>query len=289
MTTLRSRDVDVSAWTEPAAIEAWLLAQQRRADDALDLAQMALALAALGRPGIDAAPYVAHLDALAREAAVLAAPGMRADEQVSALNAVLFERGGYAGDSETYDDLANADLMRVIDRKKGLPIALSILYLHVARRLGWPAAGVNFPGHFLVQVGGREAGLLVDPFARGAVRAPAELDRLLKRTQGPEATLAPEHLARAENREILLRLQNNIKLRCLKAGDVAGGLATVERMALVTPANPLIWFEAATLNAELGQLLRARTCLDAVTRLDTERRLAAQVKQLRTRLTARLN
>src|SRR5262245_29560752 len=137
----RSTDVDVSAWTETAAIETWLLEQSRRADAALDLAQMALALAALGRPGIDVAPYAAHLDALAREAAALAAPEMRAAEQVTALNAVLFERGGYAGDSETYDDLANADLMRVIDRKKGLPIALSILYLHLARRLGWAAAG----------------------------------------------------------------------------------------------------------------------------------------------------
>lgn len=281
--------MDVSAWTETAAIESWLLAQSRRADEALDLAQMALALAALARPGIDAAPYAAHLDALAREAAALAAPGMRAEAQVAALNAVLFERGGYAGDSETYDDLANADLMRVIDRRKGLPIALSILYLHVARGLGWPAAGVNFPGHFLVQVGAGERGVLVDPFARGAVRAPAELERLLKRTHGPEAALAPEHLARAANRDILLRLQNNIKLRCVQAGDVAGGLATVERMALIAPANPLVWFEAATLNAELGQLLRARTCLEAVTRLDPERRLAAQVEQLGTRLAARLN
>jgi regulator of sirC expression with transglutaminase-like and TPR domain len=101
--------------------------------------------------------------------------------------------------------------------------------------------------------------------------------------------LAPEHLALAENREILLRLQNNIKIRCLQAGDLAGGLATIERMALITPSNPLVWYEAATLNAEIGQLRRARTCLEAVTRLDRERRLASQVEALLQRLTARLN
>jgi regulator of sirC expression with transglutaminase-like and TPR domain len=278
--------VDVSGWTGTDAIEAWLLEQSRRDDGALDLAQMALALAALGRPGVDAAPYAAHLDALADEAEALSEPGMTAAEQVAALNAVLFDRGGYAGDRETYDDLANADLMRVIDRKKGLPIALSILYLHMARGLGWPAAGVNFPGHFLVQIGSGEEGLIVDPFERGVA---ADLPRLLKQTLGPEAMSATVDLEFADNRGILLRLQNNIKIRCLKAGDMAGGLATVERMALVTPANPNIWFEAATLNAEVGQLRRARTCLEAVTRLDRERRLAGQVEALSQRLTARLN
>ncbi len=278
--------MDVSGWTGTEAIEAWLREQSRRDDRELDIAQMALALAALARPGGDAAPYAAHLDALAGEAEALSEPGMTAAEQVATLNAVLFDRGGYAGDRETYDDLANADLMRVIDRRKGLPIALSILYLHIARAIGWPAAGVNFPGHFLVQVGSGEDGLIVDPFARGA---PADLATLVKQTLGPEAVSGTVDLEFAGNRDILLRLQNNIKIRCLKAGDVAGGLATVERMALVTPDNPVVWFEAAAFNAEIGQLRRARTCLEAVTRLDRERRLAGQVEALSQRLTARLN
>jgi regulator of sirC expression with transglutaminase-like and TPR domain len=281
--------VDVSAWRDTAAIEAWLLEQSKRRDDALDLAQMALALAALGRPGLDAAPYAAHLDALAREAEALAEPGLMPAEQAAALNEVLFARAGYRGDRETYDDLANADLARVIERKKGLPIALSILYLHLARALGWPAAGVNFPGHFLVQLGSGDEGLLVDPFDKGAVREPPQLEALLKRIHGPEAALSPEHFALAANREILLRLQNNIKLRCLKAGDVAASLAVVERMALVAPASPAVWYEAAALNAELGQLRRARTCLDAVVRLDTQRRLAGPVEELLERLKTRLN
>jgi regulator of sirC expression with transglutaminase-like and TPR domain len=289
VTKLRRSDLDVSAWRDTAAIEAWLLEQSKVSDDALDLAQMALALAALARPGLDAAPYAAHLDALAEEAEALAAPGLAPAEQAAALADILFARGGYRGDRETYDDLANADLARVIERKKGLPIALSILYLHVARALGGPAAGVNFPGHFLVQLGSGAEGLVVDPFEQGAVRAPDELAALLKRMQGADAVLAPEHLSLAANREILLRLQNNIKLRCLNAGDVAAGLAVVERMALVAPANPAVWYEAAALNAEVGQLRRARTCLDAVTRLDRERRLAGPVEELLGRLKARLN
>jgi regulator of sirC expression with transglutaminase-like and TPR domain len=121
------------------------------------------------------------------------------------------------------------------------------------------------------------------------VRAQAELERLLKRSQGPEAELAAEHLAVAGNRDMLLRLQNNIKIRCLKQEDHAGALAVVERMALVAPAHPGIWYEAATLNAEIGQLQRARTCLAAVVRLDPQGRLGGEAAQLLTELGKRLN
>lgn len=281
--------MNVSAWRDTAAIEAWLRAEAARPDDALDLAGIALALAAHARPGLDARPYAAHLEALAADAEASAVPGLDPREQAAALGAVMFQRAGYRGDRETYDDLANADLARVIDRRKGLPIALSILYLHVARALGWPAAGVNFPGHFVVRLGAGAEGVYVDPFEQGALRNEGDLAALLKRMQGEGAALAPEHLALAGNRDILLRLQNNIKTRCLAAGDVAAGLAAVERMALVAPANPAIWYEAATLNAELGQLRRARACLEAVARHDRRHRFAGAAEELLARLKARLN
>lgn len=281
--------MDVSAWTDAAAVEAWLRAEAARPDDALDLAAAALALAALARPGLDARPYAVHLDALAKDAAASAAPAVDPAERAAALNEVLFGRAGYRGDRETYDDLANADLARVIDRRKGLPIALSILYLHVARALGWPAAGLNFPGHFIVRLGAGADGVYVDPFEQGALRSEDDLAALLRRMQGAEAALAPEHLALAGNRDILLRLQNNIKRRCLDAGDMAAGLAAVERMALVAPASAAVWYEAAALNAELGQLRRARACLEEVARHDRQHRFAGAADELLQRLRARLN
>lgn len=281
--------MDVSRWTDAATIEAWLKEQSRRADAALDLATMALALAALAAPDESAAPAARHLDALVREAAAMARPGLPAEEQVAVVNAVLFERFGYRGDSETYDDLANADLLQVIERRKGLPIALSILYLHVARGVGWHGEGVNFPGHFLIRIGQGAEAVLADPFERGAIPASRDLETILRRVHGVDAELGPEHLVVAGNRDILLRLQNNIKVRCLKKGDTAGGLAAVERMALVAPRHPGVWYEAATLNAELGQLQRAGACLDAVARLDREGQFKRQAEALRAALKARLN
>src|SRR5260370_426166 len=83
---------------------------------------------------------------------------------------VVAQSYGYRGDSQSYDDLQNADLVRVIERRKGLPVALSILYLHIARAQGWPAEGLAFPAHFLIRVGIEGARPLVDPFHHGLVR-----------------------------------------------------------------------------------------------------------------------
>lgn len=280
---------DIARWSDARAIEAWLTAEARRPDAAFDLAGMALALAALAQPGKSPAPHVEHLAAMVSAAAALARPGLPPAAQAAVIEAVLFDKLGYRGDGETYDDLANADLMSVIERRKGLPIALSILYLHLARGLGWTAEGINFPGHFMVRLGAGTGALIVDPFDRGTIRATEDLESMLRGLQGHEARLTAEHVAAATNRDILLRLQNNIKMRCQKKGDVAGALGAVERMALVAPHHPGLWYDAATLNAELGHLQRARACLDAVSRLDTEGRLARQAEALRTTLRTRLN
>lgn len=281
--------MDATRWTDAAAVETWLRAQAERPDGALDLAAMALALAVHARPGLDARPYAAHLDTLAADAEGAAATGLEPEEQAAILADVLFTRAGYRGDDETYDDLANADLARVIDRRKGLPIALSILYLHVARSLGWEAEGINFPGQFLVRIGAGENGIFADPFARGAVLSRAGLDALLKRMQGRDAALAPEHLSIAGNRDILLRLQNNIKSRCLAAGDMAGALAAAERMVLVTPTSAAAWLDAAALAVETGQLRRARACLEEVARHDRNRRFERAAEGLLAGLRARFN
>lgn len=280
---------EVARWTDAGAIQAWLADAARRPDATLDLAGMALALAALAQPGKSALTHVEHLAAMVSAAAAISRPSLPPAAQAAVIETVLFDKLGYRGDGETYDDLANADLMRVIERRKGLPIALSILYLHTARAQGWTAEGINFPGHFLVRVGAGAGALIVDPFDRGISRAPDELESMLRGIQGRDARLAPEHLATASNRDILLRLQNNIKTRCQKKGDTAGALGAVERMTMVAPALPGLWYDAATLNAELGHLQRARQCLDAVARLDTDGRLRRQADTLRTALRSRLN
>src|SRR5262249_39445619 len=149
-------------------------------DSDIDVAEAALALAALGRPDAAVAPYRRHLCTLAADVAAAAKrEGRDLTARIYALNTVLFGEYGYAGDSESYNDLRNADLMSVIDRRRGLPIALSILYVHVARAQGWAIEGMNFPGHFLLRMHAGEAVAIIDPFNGGGIRGIEDLSKLV--------------------------------------------------------------------------------------------------------------
>ena len=221
-------------------------------DAAIDLAEAALALSALGPRAPNSTPYRRHLSEIAM--AVGNTAGASLGGRIEALNDVILGTFGYRGDTQTYDDLDNADLARVIDRRKGLPVTLGILYLHAARAQGWSAAGLGFPGHFLIRIeGGGEAAVL-DPFHAGRILDAAGLRGLLKATCGLDAELEPAHWQPVANRDVLIRLQNNIKARCLESGDVARALDAVEAMLLFAPEANHLWRDAGVLHAKLGQL-----------------------------------
>ncbi len=231
-----------------------------RPDEAIDVAEAALALSVLGVHAIDPAPYRRHLAEIAT--AVADASAATVSGSVEALNDVIVGAFGYHGDTLTYDDLDNADLARVIDRRKGLPVALGILYLHAARAQGWGGAGLGFPGHFLIRIerGGQAA--VVDPFHDGRVLDAAGLRELLKATFGLDAELEPAHWHPVANRDVLIRLQNNIKARCVQGGDIARALQAVEAMLLFAPDLPHLWREAGEYNARLGNLGAASRALE---------------------------
>src|SRR5271156_6299734 len=130
----------------------------------LPIAEAALALASFERPRVGPARYREHLQLLARD--VGRHPGAAGDvaERARALNEIVLLKYGYSGDALTYDDLQNANLMRVVDRRKGLPVALGILYIHAARAQGWDMAGLAFPGHFLVRLPAPDGRALPPPF-----------------------------------------------------------------------------------------------------------------------------
>jgi regulator of sirC expression with transglutaminase-like and TPR domain len=260
-------------------------------DDAIDLAGTALVLGSFERPRVDLGRYQEHLGTLGAEVAqsflrfaprgpapLEPALGLRLD----ALNEVLFARHDYAGDELTYDDVQNANLMRVIDRKRGLPVALSILYIHAARAQGWDIEGLSFPGHFLVRLRHGNAGVIVDPFRRGEVRESADLRRMLKLAAGDEAELAPEHYAPVGNRAILLRLENNIKLRLLQNEKHEAAAEVMRRMLLLAPAEASLWRELGIVQAKLGNLRGAIAALERFTTLasdDLGRHRAAKLIQ----------
>src|SRR2546421_9651835 len=133
----------------------------------LPIAEAALALAWFDGPRVGPTHYREHFQLLARD--VARHPGAAGDAaaRARALNEIILLKYGYSGDALSYDDLQNANLMRVVDRRKGLPVALGILYLHAARAQGWDSVGLGFPGHFLVRLTGGAERLSLDPFHGG--------------------------------------------------------------------------------------------------------------------------
>jgi regulator of sirC expression with transglutaminase-like and TPR domain len=234
-------------------------------DDEIDLANVALVLAALDQPEIDLAPYRAHLNDLAHDVGAKIPGGAEHNvmRRARALADVISHEHGYAGDETSYDDPKNADLMQVIDRRKGLPVALAILYLDIARRLGWEATGINFPSHFLIRLGLGAMRIIVDPFHGGAERSVADLRALLKQVAGLDAELEPAHYAPIGKRDTLIRLLNNIKIRALADGDVARGAEIIDRMMMIAPGAAFLLFEAGACHAKTGNLIRAGKALEA--------------------------
>ncbi|ACJ00404.1 MULTISPECIES: SirB1 family protein [Rhodospirillales] len=277
--------------TRPKALEI-LRAVGRLPDDRIDLAETALALAALDRPEAGFEPYHQHLAELAAEVADMSGRPLTLAQRVEVLRHVLADRHGYHGDTETYEDMQNANLMRVIDRRRGLPVALGILYIHAARAQGWEIVGLNFPGHFLMRLDHDGERVILDPFNQGEPKEPRALRELLKQTAGLDAELTPEHYATVSNREVLLRLQNNLKLRHLRNDRADKAAEVVENMLLFAPDHPGLWREAGLLNAHSGNLSAAirafETFMDLGSRLGASSQLLHQtatlVQQLRTRL-----
>jgi regulator of sirC expression with transglutaminase-like and TPR domain len=249
------------------ALEADLERAGKLPDSELELAGTALLLAALDRPRVALARYRDHLAELAAQArAELGDGGARAGDlqaAAAALGRLLSERHRYQGDALTYDDMQNANLMRVIDRRKGLPVALGILYLHAARGAGLQATGIAFPAHFLIRVARGGERLILDPFAAGRMLETSELRELAKRLAGPEAELDPGYVAPVNDREVLLRLQNNILSRALGEGRLERAAEVAERMLLLAPGRALLYRELALVAARLGNLKRARAAAEA--------------------------
>src|ERR1043166_8515596 len=202
----------------------------------LPIGEAALGLASFERPRVHLGRYRQHLASLARDVGRHASAAGDLSSRAQALNEVILLKHGYSGDELTYDDLQNANLMRVVDRRKGLPVALGILYLHAARAQGWDSVGLGFPGHFLVRLTEGAERLILDPFHGGRVCDAAALRELLKAMAGQEVELSPQHYAPVADRDVLLRLQNNLKSRLLQAGQHELALQVVETMLMLASA-----------------------------------------------------
>jgi regulator of sirC expression with transglutaminase-like and TPR domain len=223
-----------------------------RDDFALDHA--ALLIGAWDHPEREVQNYREQLDAIAAYALTDVARATGGIGRARAISDALFERLGFNGNTDDYYDPRNSFLTDVLDRRTGIPISLSVLYLEVARRLHVLAQGVNFPGHFLVRVAIEDAWLFLDPFNGGRALTPADLEALLRKTTTPDAVLEPSVIAAASKRQIVSRMLVNLAGIYGRNGDLPRSLDVLERLAVLEPANPRIARDLTSLRKRVDGL-----------------------------------
>ena len=263
-------------------------------DAELDLAAIALQFARIDAPEADWPAAQALLSQLTRRAVELAGSDPLADGGDTArrralLARLIHEEFRFAGDAETYDDMVNANFIHVLERRKGLPVALGILWLHAAEAVGWAAHGLNTPGHFLLALPHARGQIVVDVFAGGEQLLPPELRALIKRVAGEHTELKPGMLAPMTKRDVLLRLQNNIKLRRLQANDLEGGLAATRDMLRLMPNHAGLWREMGLIEHRLERISAALASLDKALEIEPRGEAAARIRGLVEELRNRLN
>jgi regulator of sirC expression with transglutaminase-like and TPR domain len=231
-------------------------------DDEIELDLAALTLSELDHEGLALEPYHDLLDRIADRLADFA-DASTPEAQGEALAQVFHAEFGFSVDAESYDAPLNADLIRVLDRRRGLPVSLALLYVAAARRMGWTAYATNTPGHVLVRLGAGTS-CLIDPFHGGRLVTSERLAALLYGALGPKGMPGPEHVAPMANRSVLVRLLLNQASRAERAGDPMRALTIYERMTLVAPDNPDGWWELARFQLQLQDVEAARHSLSAM-------------------------
>lgn len=241
MRSMRSASADVADKGRPLG-DQLADAADRPGDD---LAAPALLIARIEYPRLDPVPYVERLDqmgeAASRHLGADRGSETRLGGRVAALNRYLFEELGFFGNREHYDDPRNSCLNEVLDRRTGIPLTLSMIYIEVARRAGVRAEGVNFPGHFLVRVlddvDAGDPGLIVDPFHAGAILDEHDCRLLLHRHMGEEAAFDDRLLVAATRRQILVRMLLNLKRLYVRMRSFPQARQVTDLLLAVSPSS----------------------------------------------------
>ena len=220
------------------------------------LARGALLIAKEEYPDLDIDKYVDRLAELAREAEPIVTAGDDTVEKVQLLSHFLFEQKGFEGNGEEYSDPRNSFLNQVLDRRLGIPITLSVIYLEVGRRLGLNLYGVSFPTHFLVKAVDERGELLIDPFSKGIILSLEHIKARLAQIYNQPVEVHPAMLKSAGARQILVRMLRNLKGIYTGTSDWARALSALDRILMLDP-------RAIEDLAERGQVYERLECFKA--------------------------
>ena len=205
-------------------------------------------------PELDVQHYRYQIDNLCQSARAQLSPFLSTAEQAEALSDFLFTQQRFRGNSATYQDPRNSYLNEVMERRLGIPISLSVIYIAIAQDVGLPAYGVGLPGHFIVGIPDNGDEIYIDPFHGGVRLFQADCAQLVREATGFSGAFQPEWLKPVSPGVILTRMLNNLRNIYLHQEDWTHALAVVERLRMLQPDLPDLLRELGAIYERQGSL-----------------------------------
>jgi regulator of sirC expression with transglutaminase-like and TPR domain len=272
------RDLDEIAGAAAEALSGQVGRQVE--DERIDLLRAALTIARTQYPQLDIDSYIYRVDAIARRVAARIRDIGDIAQTIYALNTVLFKEEQLCGNRENYYDPRNSFLNDVLDHRLGIPITLALIYMEVARRIGFPLFGVGMPGHFLLKhydVEGRQ--VLIDAFNSGHILSARDCRQRLQQIYDGQLTFQPEFLMSVSRRQMLTRILNNLKTIYLSTRNFRKALPIVDLILVIYPRSPEDVKQRALLRYSLGQMRGAIEDLDDYLKMSPEASDADEIRQ----------
>lgn len=223
-----------------------------REDEDIRLAEAALLFAADHCPDLEPRGWLERLDALARRVERMEAASP--EDQVDALRAVLVEEEGLAANAADYYDPRNSFLNEVLERRLGIPISLSVIWLDICRQLNWPFVGVGLPGHFIIKRHGRNGELLIDPYGGGRILSRQGCERLVSHLFGRRLLLDESAFEPIGIKPALTRMLNNLYSIFTRREEWSQAACVLTRMLAIAPDSELIRDQLARVGVKIAEL-----------------------------------
>jgi len=258
-------------------------------DEAIDLAFAGLVIASDEYPGLNIQNYVDELDQICKRAREAVSGLSDPSDMLEAINSVLFLEYRYHGNRQNYYDPRNSYLNQVIDRRTGIPITLSIVYMAVADSVGLRVSGVGMPGHFLVKHSGPRGEIYIDPFNSGRLIDAAGCARLVKEASNGNIELRSEHLVAVSKKQILTRVLTNLLAIYSEAKDFARAIRVLDLILMIHPNEPARVRDRGLLLAASGRARESIESLEQYVRLSPGASDAGEMINNIKRIKARLS
>jgi regulator of sirC expression with transglutaminase-like and TPR domain len=248
----------------PAQQKFWYVSRIPDSDlTTAQLVEAALAISWEEYPHIDLSSYREALDDMATDLQPRVEGVNYPLKVIGEINRYLFEEQNFCGNENNYYDPRNSFLTDVITRRLGIPLTLSVVYMAIGDRIGFPLEGVSLPGHFIVRPQRSDIEVFIDPFANGEILFKQDCAAKLAQIYGAEAELKPEYLETVGVRRILERMLMNLKLIYLNQKKFHKALATVEKLLMLWPNISTQVRDHGLLCFQLERYVEARSDLEA--------------------------